>query len=264
MQRLGFLFSRRWGLFLVAVILLTWLTILLGQWQFNRLEDRRERNEIVLTNEERPAVPIEELLDVGDPVPEDLEWRNVSVTGTYLPAETVHVRYRTHDSKSGVQVVVPLRLTDGSVALVDRGWWPTQNRGDIPDDVPAPPSGEVEVEGWLRTDAEGDATQVVNHGTRAISGAVIAETLDLDVRGGFVQLAQETPEPEQSLTLPSLPELGEGPHFFYGLQWWLFGAMAVFGFCYLLYVEWRDARARTMQDGTVPSVATDTEDAPAP
>lgn len=243
MQRLGFLFSRRWGLFLVAVLLLTWLAIQLGQWQFNRLEDRRERNEIVRTNEALPAAPIEELLAVGQDVPADLEWRTVSATGTYLADETVYVRYRTHDSRSGVQVVVPLRLPDGSVALVDRGWWPTQNRGDIPDDVPPPPQGTVEVQGWLRVDAQGDSTNVVAHGTRAISGAAVAEALELEVRGGFMQLSTEEPGPEQSLTLPSLPKLGEGPHFFYGLQWWLFGAMAIVGFGYLLYVEWRDARA---------------------
>lgn len=247
MQRLGFLLSKRWGLFLVAVVLLTWLAVVLGQWQFNRLEDRRERNEVVLTNEQLPPAPIDELVDVGEDVPDDLEWRTVSAVGTYLPDETVHVRYRTHDSRSGVQVVVPLELSDGTVALVDRGWWPTQNRGEIPDDVPAPPTGQVEVEGWLRTDAEGDSTQVVGHGTRAISGQVISRALSLDVRGGFVQLSTESPTPEQSLTLPSLPELGEGPHFFYGLQWWLFGAMAVFGFCYLLYVEWREARSAPQQ-----------------
>ncbi len=36
-----------------------------------------------------------------------------------------------------------------------------------------------------------------------------------------------------------LPELGNGPHFFYGLQWWFFGVLAVFGFCYLAWDERR-------------------------
>ena len=35
-----------------------------------------------------------------------------------------------------------------------------------------------------------------------------------------------------------LPDLGNGPHFFYGLQWWFFGLLAVFGFFYLAYDEW--------------------------
>jgi cytochrome oxidase assembly protein ShyY1 len=42
-----------------------------------------------------------------------------------------------------------------------------------------------------------------------------------------------------------LPDLGEGPHFFYGLQWWFFAALAVFGFGYLTVDEVRRTRGRT-------------------
>ena len=40
-----------------------------------------------------------------------------------------------------------------------------------------------------------------------------------------------------------LPDLGNGPHFFYGLQWWFFGLLAVFGFVYLAYDERKKLRA---------------------
>ena len=33
--------------------------------------------------------------------------------------------------------------------------------------------------------------------------------------------------------------LNNGPHFFYGLQWWFFGLLALFGFGYLAWDEWR-------------------------
>jgi hypothetical protein len=39
------------------------------------------------------------------------------------------------------------------------------------------------------------------------------------------------------------PDLGNGPHFFYGLQWWFFGLLAVFGFFYLAYDERKKLRA---------------------
>lgn len=244
MQRFRFLLSRRWALFLVAVVLLTWLAGWLGQWQFGRLEDRQARNETVLTNENRDPVPVQEVLEPGGKVSGETEWRRVSATGTYLPDLTVHVRYRTDGNGApGVEVVVPLELEGGDVLLVDRGWWPTPNRGTVPDDTPAPPSGEVQVEGWVRADATGDSTKVTDLSTRAISSLTIAEAIDRPTLGGFVQLAEESPEAEQSLTLPSLPELGEGPHFFYGIQWWFFGVLAVFGFFYLIFDEWRDRKA---------------------
>lgn len=242
MQRLGFLVSKRWGLFFVAVALLSWLAWELGQWQFDRLEDRRERNAIIERNDQQDPQPVEDVLEVGREVDAQDEWSVVSASGVYSADETVYVRYRTHRSASGVQVVVPLELADGSTLLVDRGWWPTANRGQIPDDVPPPPEGEVDVLGRVRADATGDATKVSDQGTRAISSVAIGEALDRDVLGGFVELVEESPEPEQPLTLPDEPELDEGPHFFYGLQWWFFGVLAIFGFFYLLYDEWRDRR----------------------
>lgn len=242
MQRLGFLLSKRWAFFFVAVALLSWLAWELGQWQFDRLEDRRERNAIIERNETQDPVDAEALLEVGAAVSPQDEWSVVRARGVYSPEDTVYVRYRTHRSASGVQVVVPLRLDSGATLLVDRGWWPSANRGEIPDDVPPPPAGEVEVLGRVRVDATGDATRVSDQGTRAISSVAIGDALGRDTLGGFVELVQESPEPDQPLTLPDEPELDEGPHFFYGLQWWFFGALAIFGFFYLLYDEWRDRR----------------------
>ncbi|WP_101524534.1 SURF1 family protein [Nocardioides houyundeii] len=247
MHRLGFLVSKRWALFFVAVVVLSYVAVLLGQWQFHRLDDRRARNEVVERNENLPPAPVSEVLKVGEPAQAADEWRLVQATGTYDADDTVVVRYRTRDSKSGVQAVVPLDLPDGTTLLVDRGWWPTANRGDVPDDLPAPPSGEVTVTGWIRLDAEGDSTQVVDHSTRAIASEAIGQALDRDVLGGFIAARTESPEPATPLSPTELPELDEGPHFFYGLQWWFFGALAVFGFFYLLYDELRDRRAPTQQ-----------------
>ena len=45
-----------------------------------------------------------------------------------------------------------------------------------------------------------------------------------------------------------LPDLGNGPHFFYGLQWWFFGLLAVFGFFYLAYDEWSGGASNRRQN----------------
>ena len=242
MHRLGFLVSRRWGFFFIAVILLSWLAWELGQWQFDRLDDRRDRNALVERNEHRDPVPVEEVLAPGRSVGVEDEWSLVTATGTYVADDAVYVRYRTNKSRSGVQVVMPLLLDSGATLLVDRGWWPAQNRGEIPDDVPAPPPGLVEVTGRVRADTTGDATKVTDHSTRAVSSQRIGEAIDQETLGGFVELVSESPEPAEALVPTPEPELDEGPHFFYGLQWWFFGGLAIFGFCYLLYDEWRDRR----------------------
>ncbi|MBD3946663.1 SURF1 family cytochrome oxidase biogenesis protein [Nocardioides ganghwensis] len=242
MHKLRFLLSRRWIVFALVVVALAWVAWRLGEWQFHRLEDRQERNEIIQRNEESGPAPVAEVLAPGRDVALADEWRIVEATGTYAVEDTVIVRYRTREGAAGVDVVVPLELADGTSLLVDRGWYATDNRGATTADVPAPPAGEVTVTGWVRRDAEGDSTEVADRSTRAVDSRRIGEALGREVLGGWVDLRSESPEPETPLVPVELPELDEGPHFFYGLQWWFFGALAIFGFFYLIYDEWRGGR----------------------
>ena len=237
MRSFRFLLSRRWLLFAVTVALLAWATWWLGEWQFHRLEDRKESNAVVRANEDKPPAPVADVLAPGQEVADAEEWRVVTATGTYAVDETVVIRYRSREGSSGVDVVVPLVTADGPALLVDRGWLQSEPGTTDPGEVPSPPDGEVTVTGWVRADGTGDSTQVSDQSARAISSVAIGEALDRDVYGGFVELRSEDPEPAQPLARVELPELDNGPHFFYGLQWWFFGVLAIFGFCYLAYDE---------------------------
>ena len=68
------------------------------------------------TNEALPPAPVADVLSPGEPVPDAAEWRVVTATGTYAVDDTVIVRYRTREGRSGVDVVVPLVTPDGTVA----------------------------------------------------------------------------------------------------------------------------------------------------
>jgi cytochrome oxidase assembly protein ShyY1 len=238
----GFLISRRWLLFAAIVVLLCYAAWWLGQWQFHRLDDRKASNAVVRANEDRDPAPVSDVLAPGRPVVEDDEWRQVAATGRYDADETVIVRYRTRDGASGIDVVVPLVTVDGATLLVDRGWMAADNEGASPSDVPTPPAGEVTVEGWVRADADGDSTNVSNHSTRSISSERIGKAIGQEVYGGFVLLDTEDGQPAADLEPVELPELNNGPHFFYGLQWWFFGLLALFGFGYLAWDERRSQR----------------------
>jgi cytochrome oxidase assembly protein ShyY1 len=238
-RSLRFLLSRRWVAFFLVVVVLAYATWWLGRWQFHRLEDRQRDNAVVERNEGASPAPVDDVLAAGREVDPDDEWRLVTATGSYLSDETVIVRYRTRDGASGVDVVVPLQTDAGPALLVDRGWLATGNSGATPDVVPAPPSGEVTVTGYVRKDATGDSAQVTDGSTRSISSVQIGPAIGREVYGGFVDLASEDPAPETPLLKAELPDLSNGPHFFYGLQWWFFGLLAVFGFLYLAYDEWR-------------------------
>jgi cytochrome oxidase assembly protein ShyY1 len=247
-----FLVSRRWVVFFLVVVVLAYATWWLGRWQFHRLADRKDHNAVVERNEDASPAPVADVLAAGREVDDDDEWRVVTATGTYLTDETVVVRYRTRQGNAGVDVVVPLQPADGPALLVDRGWLATGNSGAVPDDVPDPPSGTVTVTGWVRADATDSSARVTDGSARAISSIEIGAAIGREVYGGFVDLESEDPGPATPLMKAELPDLSNGPHFFYGLQWWFFGVLAVFGFFYLAYDEWRIGTGRKpprAQDG---------------
>ncbi|HWJ83469.1 MAG TPA: SURF1 family protein [Nocardioides sp.] len=232
-----FLVSRRWILFFLAVVLIGYATWWLGEWQFHRLEDRRAKNAIIEANADKDPVPVDTVLGVGKPVAETDEYTVVSATGTYDTADTIIIRYRTRDGVGGVDVVVPLITGDGTALLVDRGYIATDNSAVAPEDLPAPPTGTVTITGQVRIDGSGSSTEVTDGSARAVSSSAIGDAIDRTVYGGFVELLSEDPPPKTPLEGPEPPDLSEGPHFFYGLQWWFFGLLAVGGTGYLAWDE---------------------------
>jgi cytochrome oxidase assembly protein ShyY1 len=174
--------------------------------------------------------------------PDSARYAVVSATGPYDVSQTIVVRYQTRDGNPGVDVVVPLVTASGDALLVDRGWFTTSNQGQTDSSqVPAPPPGKVTITGWVRQNAGGGATQVVNASTRAISSTQIEPAIGMPTYGGFVQLLTETPKPTTPLAKPDPPDLSNGPHFFYALQWWFFGILGLFGYGYL---AWEEATGR--------------------
>lgn len=241
MRSFRFLLSRRWLLFAATIAVVAYATWWLGEWQFHRLEDRKADNAVVRANEERDPAAVDAVLAPARDVSDDDEWRLVTATGTYAPDDTVIVRYSANPStdESGVDVVVPLVTSDGTALLVNRGWMPTVNQGGDIGAVPEPPAGEVTVTGYVRADGTGDSTRVTDGSTRAVDSSTIGAALGRPVYGGWVELRSEDPPAAEPLVAVELPELDNGPHFFYGLQWWFFGVLAVFGFCWFAYDEWR-------------------------
>ena len=231
--------ARRWVLFGLAVVVLAVGCYRLGQWQFDRLEEREQRNGWTRANLAADPAPVADVLAVGERVPADQEWLRVRATGEYDEAATVVVRYQTRDGQSGIDLVTPLVTDSGAAVLVDRGWTATENTGTLPTDLPAPPEGIVTVIGFVRADATGRGIEVEAGSTRAVSSATIGPTLDYPVYAGFVDAESEDPPPSEEVVRPEVPDLGEGPHLFYGLQWWFFALLAVVGFGYLAWDERR-------------------------
>jgi cytochrome oxidase assembly protein ShyY1 len=235
-----FLLSRRWLAFFLVVGLAAWGAYALGQWQFHRLDERKASNRLVAANLAAAPVPLTTLMRVGHEPDDSDVWRRVTVHGTWDDEHAVVLKYQTRNGASGIEVVTPLRTAAGPAVLVDRGWMATENTGGSRPDVPDAGAGSVTVTGYVRQSASGGATRVGDMSTRAVSSTAIGALLPYPLYGGFLDLASQAPTPAKPLGAIELPDdTDNGPHFFYGLQWWFFGALAVFGFFYLMYDEFR-------------------------
>jgi cytochrome oxidase assembly protein ShyY1 len=229
-----FLLRPRWIIFTVAVVAAIVVMINLGFWQLRRLDERRAFNDAVEQRIEQPAVALDELVpddaEAGDGVLEDVEWRPVAVAGRYLPDEQFRVVNRSQGGRAGDNVVTPLRLDDGRVLLVARGFVPL---GEQPASAPG---GHVTVEGRLRrsearrTGALSDPTAGELTEAQRVDIPRLAGQLPGEVVPMYLELTSS--QPAESGPLPAAivePELGEGPHLSYAVQWFLFSAIAAVG-----------------------------------
>src|SRR5262245_7185043 len=138
-----FLLRPKWIGFHLMVVVLTVTMVNLAFWQLRRLDQRQEFNAAVETRYDATPEPLDSVLTSGTD-PDDVEWRPVTATGTYVPEGTIHIVNRSQNGFAGDNIVVPLDLGDGRVLLVNRGFVPL---GAV---APDPPSGEVTVLGRLR------------------------------------------------------------------------------------------------------------------
>lgn len=253
-----FLLRPRWLLFHLVCIGGVVLMISLGFWQLRRLDERQAFNATVEARVDLPATPLDDVLGDGDGVSDldALEWRSVTARGEYLADEQLVVVNRSQAGQAGDIVVTPLRLDDGRVLLVERGFVP------IGTEAGPPPTGPVQVEGRLRPSevrrrgglsdpASGDLDQV-----QRLDIARVAPQLPGDVVGAYIELTGSTPA--EAGPFPRAldpPELTEGSHLSYAGQWFIFSAGVVVGWVLAVRHSVRTRRARALAEARGPSPA---------
>ncbi len=225
-----FLLRPRWIGFHLLVVGAIIAMINLGFWQLRRLDERRDFNAVVEARYDAPPVPLDGLLTAGVDE-DDVEWRPVEASGTYLPDETILVVNRSQNGRAGQNVVVPLRLDDGRILLVNRGFVPLAEPT-----IPAVPADEVDVTGRLRPaeqrrlgqlsdPADGELFEV-----QRVDIERLAPQLPGDVVPMYVDLIASSPAERGPFPEPVLaPDLSEGSHLSYAVQWFIFAVAVAAG-----------------------------------
>ncbi len=216
-----------WAFFksLVALLLIL-LCVWAAQWQYHRGVDRHARNAVI---EERIAKsPIELSTVTGELL--DYEWQTVSANGTFDAKKQILLRNRYSEGKYGYEVLTLFTANDNRIFWVDRGWVQAGATATTPPVVPAVPTGQVSITGRFRLDSSlprGSFFALPGNGEGLVSelnaqSQLNTEKFYLDLLSGSeISL---TPE-----VTAQLPELSDGPHMAYALQWIFFGGLVIYG-----------------------------------
>ncbi|MGA7811803.1 SURF1 family protein [Caballeronia sp.] len=216
---------RFWPALIILVVMA--ITVRLGFWQRDRAHQKEALNAQIVAFEQAPVQRVG-----ATPIAlKDINFHRVMARGTFMPEWVVYLDNRPYMDQPGFYVVMPLKLADGGVVLVNRGWLPrnlSDRTGIAPYDTPA---GEVEIDGVARPNAS--LAFELGHGGSA-AHEKIRQNLDV------AAYAAETGLPLQPFVIQQqndtrdrlvrdwpAPTLGVDTNYGYMLQWWGMAAAAL-------------------------------------
>lgn len=222
----------------LALLLLVAATVVLGNWQRHRAQDKQSlRDQYEAASRAAPF----ELGAAAATVAADparLRFRAVRAQGIYDAAHQLMIDNKVHQGHPGFDVVTPLRLGDDTAyVLVDRGWVAQgPSRAVLP---PAPPpSGTIVVEGrinlpparYLELGADSDTGPIRQN----LDIARIAAGSGLPLLPFIVEQTQDTGD-GLVRDWPA-PDFGIEQHKSYMVQWY---SLAALGVALWLALNWR-------------------------
>jgi len=244
------LFSRKWMLATILVLVGSAVLARLGIWQLDRLSQRRAFNARVMEQVNQPALMLSGSGLTAEL--EKMEYRQVEVVGEFDFSQEVILRNQVYQEKYGVYILTPLRIVDSNLAvMVNRGWIPIEEYQSGHSSSFTEP-GIVHISGVIRLSQEkpdfgriSDPTPAPGEGRLEVWNLAniprMAEQISYPLLPIYIQ---QSPDPGYTRlpyrTIPSL-ELTEGSHLSYAIQWFSFAGILFLG--YPFYARKEELRA---------------------
>ena len=210
---------------LVALLLIL-LCLWAAQWQYHRGVDRHARNNLIVEQSQLPAVELGELTGNID----SFEWRTISIQGVFDDKNQILLRNRYSEGVYGFEQLT-LFVFDQRKIWVDRGWIKAGSNATIPPQLQQTSDESVRITGRLRLDSslpQGKFFAVANNAQRDLVSQLDARK-GIQTEDFYIDLISVSDTAMNPDVPVELPELSDGPHMAYALQWIFFAALVIYG-----------------------------------
>lgn len=210
---------------LVALVLIV-LCLIAAQWQYHRGFDRHARNAII---EKHISLPTTSLDSVKDS-PLAAEWQTVTTQGVFDSTKQILLKNRYSEGFYGFEVLTLFTTPNNEKFWVDRGWVKAGAAATIAPTITPPPTTPVSITGRLRLDSSlprGSFFALPTDGSGLISK--LNAQSQLDTENYYIDLLSGSQSSLTPKVAAQLPELSDGPHMAYALQWLFFAGLVIYG-----------------------------------
>ena len=223
---------KRYGILVVGVLTAA-VCVRLGLWQLDRLDQRKARNALIQERQEQAPVDLLETERFSALFGSDsLHYRRATAGGTFDFEREVVVMARVYRGVPGAYVITPLLMAGDTAVLVERGWAPAPDGRAVELSALREPSvGEVLgvlMPPHVATDVR-EAEPAWPRFEREANPAVLAEEYPYALIPLVLRRTSNPDALPATMRAVPLPELTNGPHLSYALQWFSFATIAVIG-----------------------------------
>lgn len=209
---------------LALIVLCLWAS----QWQYSRGIARHHRNFIIASHVDQPTTTLEAI----GPDVSGAEWRKVSITGKFDPAHQILLRNRYFQGAYGFDLLTLFTDTGKRTFWVDRGWIAPGKSATSSPALPVTSSAVVAITGRIRLEdslPQGSFFAISPGEKTLISKWDVQGKTSTKTENFYIDLLSAS-DPAMSPAVPvELPELTDGPHMAYALQWLFFAGLVGYG-----------------------------------
>lgn len=212
----------------IVAILLIGLCLWASHWQYARGVARHHRNFIIASHVDQPATTL-------DAVGSDLtaaEWRTVSITGKFDSSHQILLRNQYSQGAYGFDLLTLFTDSASRTFWVDRGWIAPGVDAMSTPKLPNTSSAAVAITGRVRLDnslPQGSFFAVSPGSKNLINKWNAQSKTTIKTENFYIDLLTAS-DPTMTPAVPvELPELTDGPHMAYALQWLFFAGLVVYG-----------------------------------